>query len=166
MKIRSTAAVLCLAFFAAPLLAQPHMDRQNGFRLTPPKGWKKTKSEHFKVFFVSEDESANIGVTIQSVGEKVEAVAFLDSVEEQMGVANIMEGEDKQLEAEVLTQVGAEDGAMGVFLRGEGADQLRQLLFVFTKGTRVFTVIITVREAEKEIYRQISKDVMNSFKLL
>ena len=152
--------------FAVPAFAQPHIDKANGFRMSAPRGWSKQSSEHFKVFFVSKDQRANLGVTVESVGEEVDAISFLDSVEEQMGVANIMEGDEKQLDDEAIKQVGAEDGALGVFMRGEGDNQLRQLMFVFTKGTRVFTVIITMREAEKETYRQLSKDVMNSFKLL
>jgi len=152
--------------FAVPLFAQPHMDKANGFRISPPRGWSKQPSEHFKVFFVSKDQRANIGVTVEDTGEEVGAITFLDSVEEQMGVANIMEGDEKQLDDPAIKQVGADDGALGVFMRGEGANQLRQLMFVFTKGTKVYTVIITIREAEKETYRQLSKEVMNSFKLM
>ena len=163
MKLKIVALSILLA---APLFAQPHIDKPNGFRMTPPRRWTKQPSEHFKVFFVTANQRANLGVTVEGVGQQIGAIAFLDSVEEQMGVANIMEGEEKQLDAEAIKQVGADDGALGVFMRGEGENQLRQLMFVFTKGTRVYTVIITMREAEKETYRQLAKDVMNSFKLM
>lgn len=163
MKKILTLLVLVLA---VPVFAKPFNDKANKFKVSYPDGWKAdTKAEHFKVLFKSPDETANIGVAVVSVDKPVGAVDFLAEVEKQMGVENIMGQDERQLEDDANTQVGADDGAMGVFMRGKGESQLRQIMFIFTKGVKIYTVIITFNESDKETYRQLTKDVMNSFQI-
>jgi hypothetical protein len=168
--MKSYTLALLVLFMASALAAQEgyktHIDK-TGFKISYPTAWSiDTAPKDATVSFANPSKSGQVFVRVMPLKQAVDPAAFLAEIEKSMGVQNIMEPSEGAIDQETAGTVGAERGVMGVFMLTYDSIPIRQIFYVFTKKTTIFVVVFTFAEAEKEQFRQIMKDMLNSFKIV
>jgi len=162
--MRSVAFAL---LFPGLLFAQKiYTDARNQFRVQPPFGWTTAKNpEHFKVLFIHPKKSARFGVTVEELRTIVPASEFVSEIGLQLDGLELPD-EAREPGPADLKRANAESGAIRAFLQGEGTSQLRQDIAVFSRKTRVYTLIITYPAAEEKKYAPVVRNLIQSFRIL
>jgi hypothetical protein len=154
--------------FASPAAAEDYTAYTDkaGFKISYPKKWKiDATMKDFNIAVANEAGTAMIGVRVDNLGKVVEPVDFLNAVERTLKAKNLLEPGERPIEDGSAKALGADKACMGVFMVGSSETPIRQMYYIFSKGTKMFTLIFTFVESEKEQYRQISKDVLKSFRI-
>jgi hypothetical protein len=158
-----------ILFMASALTAQEVYKNHNdktGFKISYPTAWSiDTAPKDATVSFANPTKSAQVFVRVMSFKQVIDPAAFLAEIEKSMGVQNIMDPSEGAIDQETAGNVGAEKGAMGVFMLTYDSVPIRQIFYVFSRKTSLYVVVFTFAEAEKEQFRQIMKDMLNSFKV-
>lgn len=152
-----------------------HVDKIWNFSLQYPANWGKESnkqiSEGPQVQFVATapDGAAQIQVLVQELETMVTATEFLTQMEQVLGgYSNLLPEPNRNVSKAQKKAVKADDIALGAYkIEGDGPGfPVLSGISVYIRKNRVYILIQTIQQRQKEAYLKPVSDSVQSFKIL
>jgi hypothetical protein len=157
---------LLAAIAAAPNDYQTYESKKDGYGVTYPKGWEKEDTQpDYSVIFTNAAKDAKIFVKLVTLTQKANLPQFMAEVEKSLEKENLVKPEKRKLGAALIKAANADDGLLSAFMMGDEELPIRQVYYLFSKGNKIYALVFTFVEENKEQYRKIMEDMLLGFKI-
>jgi hypothetical protein len=159
--------LISIVSLAYAVTMAPHVDKEGKFTVKYPANWtKELNKEGCNFVATAPDQNALVQIQIQDVDPKISAANALIATEKQFNYTNLLPEDKRVIKANDLKASGGDDGAKGAYNLEANGVAVHQEIMIITKGNRIYVIIQTMGDAQKNVYGPIMNDIVKSFKVL